>query len=124
MIGDCRITLQEVDHQPLPEIGYHLRRDLWGQGFATEAARECRDYGLAQLKADVLISLIRPENVPSGRVAERNGRKIWKETIRKGLRHSVYAVRREEMPRQHSFMEETGPTANGTGLRRPLAPGS
>jgi len=123
MIGDCGITLQEVDHQPLPEIGYHLRRDLWGQGFATEAARECRDYGFAQLKAQVLISLIRPENVPSRRVAERNGMKTWKETIRKGLLHSVYAVRPEEMPRQHEFIEDPGQTANRTGLRRPLGPG-
>ncbi len=29
MIGDCGITLQEVDGQALPEIGYHQRRDLW-----------------------------------------------------------------------------------------------
>lgn len=46
MIGDCGITLQEVDGTQLLEIGYHLRRDLWGQGFATEAARACRDYGV------------------------------------------------------------------------------
>lgn len=37
MIGDCCITLQEVDRQQLPEIGYHVRRDNGGQGFATEA---------------------------------------------------------------------------------------
>ena len=60
MIGDCGITLQEVDGEPLPEIGYHLRRDMWGQGFATEAARACRDYGFDSLKAEFLISLIRP----------------------------------------------------------------
>jgi ribosomal-protein-alanine N-acetyltransferase len=58
MIGDCGITLQDVDGQPLPEIGYHLRRDMWGQGLASEAARACRDYGFIQPKADLLISLI------------------------------------------------------------------
>jgi len=94
MIGDCGITLQEVDGQPLPEIGYHLRRDMWGQGYATEAARACRDYGFTQLNAEVLISLIRPENVPSRRVAERNGMTVWKEINRAGLKHLVYAVRR------------------------------
>ena len=97
MIGDCGITLQEVDGEALPEIGYHLRRDIWGRGFATEAARACRDYGFNSLKIEFLISLIRPENLPSRRVAERNGMKIWKQTTRVGLLHDVYRVRKEEL---------------------------
>lgn len=80
MIGDCGITLQEVDGEFLPEIGYHLRRDMWGQGLATEAARACRDYGFEHLKAEFLTSLIRPENLASRRVAERNGMKVWKQS--------------------------------------------
>ena len=73
LIGDCGIILQQVDGERLYEIGYHLRRDFWGQGFATEAATACRDWAFAHLKAERLISLIRPENLPSRRVAERNG---------------------------------------------------
>src|ERR1700756_2250659 len=73
LIGDCGITLQEVDGESLPEIGYHVRRDLWGQGLATEAARACRDYGFAVMKVEFLISLIRPENVASWQGAARNG---------------------------------------------------
>lgn len=96
MIGDCGITLQDVDGEPLREIGYHLRRDMWGQGFATEAARACRDYGFTNLNAEFLISLVRPENLPSCRVAERNGMKVWKETARAGLRHLVYRMLRSE----------------------------
>jgi RimJ/RimL family protein N-acetyltransferase len=95
MIGDCGISLQDVDGEQLPEIGYHLRRDMWGQGFATEAARACRAYGFRVLEADLLISLIRPENVASCRVADRNGMTIWKETVRAGLRHYVYRISRE-----------------------------
>ena len=100
MIGDCGITLQEVDDEVLPEIGYHLRRDMWGQGFATEAARACRDYGFEHVNAQFLISLIRPENLPSRRVAERNGMKIWKQTTRVGLIHDVYRVNKEEWERR------------------------
>lgn len=96
MIGDCGITLQDVDGESLPEIGYHLRRDMWGQGLAIEAAQACRDYGLEQLRVKSMISLIRPENMPSWRVAERNGMKVWKETTRSGLRHLVYRIQREE----------------------------
>ena len=96
MIGDCGITQQDVDGESLLEIGYHLRRDMWGQGYATEAARACRDYGFAKLHAEFLISLVRPENLPSGRVAERNGMRVWKETMHAGLPHLVYRVRRSE----------------------------
>jgi ribosomal-protein-alanine N-acetyltransferase len=94
VIGDCGITRQEVEGEYLYEIGYHLRRDLWGRGLATEAALACRDWGFAHLKADRLISLIRPENVASCRVAARNGMTIWQEVEWRGLRHYVYSVER------------------------------
>ena len=46
VIGDCGLTRQTVDGVDEIEIGYHVRRDLWGRGFAPEAAGVCRDYGL------------------------------------------------------------------------------
>jgi RimJ/RimL family protein N-acetyltransferase len=92
LIGDCGITKQEVEGEYLYEIGYHLRRDCWGQGMAAEAARACRDWGFQHLKTDRLISLIRPENGPSQRVAQRNGMTIWKEINWRGLQHCVYSI--------------------------------
>jgi ribosomal-protein-alanine N-acetyltransferase len=97
LVGDCGITPQEVDGGREVEIGYHVRRDLWGQGLATEAARSCRDWGFAQLPVERIISLIRPENLPSRRVAEKNGMTVWKEVVWRGLPHLVYAVRREQL---------------------------
>ncbi len=94
IIGDCGIILQEVEGDRLYEIGYHLRHDFWGQGLATEAAIACRDWAFAHLKAERLISLIRPENLPSCRVAERTGMTIWKEVDWRGLRHLVYSIER------------------------------
>ena len=94
MIGDCGLTVQEVDGVDEVEIGYHVRRDLWGQGLATEAARACRDFGFSRLPVERVISLIRPENLPSRRVAEKNGMTVWKEIVWRGLPHIVYAVQR------------------------------
>ena len=96
MVGDCGLTVQNVDGADEIEIGYHVRRDLWGQGLATEAARACRDLGFARLPVDRLISLIRPENLPSRRVAEKNGMTVWKEVMWRNLPHLVYAIRREQ----------------------------
>jgi len=94
MIGDCGLTVQEVDGVDEVEVGYHVRRDLWGQGLATEAARACRNFGFARLTVERLISLIRPENLPSRRVAEKNGMTVWKEIVWRELPHLVYAIRR------------------------------
>lgn len=97
LIGDCGVTLQDVDGANEVEVGYHVRRDCWGQGLATEAARACRDWGFARLPVPRVISLIRPENLPSRRVAEKNGMSIWKKIVWRGLPHVVYAIRREEV---------------------------
>jgi RimJ/RimL family protein N-acetyltransferase len=96
LIGDCGIVRQQIGGEDLYEIGYHLRRDRWGHGYATEAASACRDWAFAHLQADRLVSLIRPENLPSLRVAERIGMKFWKEVTWHGLPHHVYAVLHSE----------------------------
>jgi ribosomal-protein-alanine N-acetyltransferase len=96
-IGDCGVIVQQVEGERFYEIGYHLRRDFWGQGLATEAAVACRDWAFAHLKTERLISLIRPENLPSRRVAERSGMTIWKEVNWRGLSHCVYSIEREKL---------------------------
>jgi ribosomal-protein-alanine N-acetyltransferase len=93
-LGDCGVTVQLVDAVEELEIGYHLRRDRWGHGYATEAAQACRDWAFSYRNMDHVISLIRPENMPSRRVAERNGMTIWKEVDWRGLLHYVYRVNR------------------------------
>jgi len=92
LIGDCGITCQQVEGESFYEIGYHLRRDFWGQGLATEAAIACRDWGFARLRTQRFISLIRSENLASRRVAERIGMTVWKEVNWRGLAHYVYLL--------------------------------
>lgn len=96
VIGDCGVIHQIVEGEPQLEIGYHFRRDHWGHGYATEAARACMDLTFDTLGASKVISLIRPENVPSRRVAERNGMKLEREVMHYNLLHLVYAMKREE----------------------------
>ncbi len=44
VIGDCGLTLQNIEGIMLPEIGYHIRRDHQRKGFAKEAALAVRDW--------------------------------------------------------------------------------
>ncbi len=92
LIGDCGLVIQEVDDVEEIEIGYHLCRNLWGKGLATEAAQTCRDYGFNQLGFDRLISLINPANIASRRVAEKNGMRLIKEIEWRNKPTCIYAV--------------------------------
>ena len=79
-----------VDGQFEVEVGYLLLRQHWHKGYATEAAKASLKYGREKLGYQRIISLIRPENLPSRSVAERNGLTIEKEIEYKNLRCFVY----------------------------------
>jgi RimJ/RimL family protein N-acetyltransferase len=72
-VGDCGLTPQEIDGTIDVEVGYHVRADLQGHGYATEAATACRDYARDALGTKRLIATIDPSNEPSQRVAEKIG---------------------------------------------------
>jgi RimJ/RimL family protein N-acetyltransferase len=55
------------------EVGWTLKREFWGKGYATEAGRRALEYGFNELDKPHIISLIHPENHASIRVAERLG---------------------------------------------------
>ncbi|MDS3860519.1 GNAT family N-acetyltransferase [Thermosynechococcaceae cyanobacterium BACA0444] len=73
VIGDCGLVLQNVDGIEKVEVGFHIQRQLWGQGLATEAAQACCQYGFNQLQLKQLVCLIHPQNLASRRVAEKIG---------------------------------------------------
>ena len=72
-VGDCGLTLQVVEGVTDLEVGYHVRADLQGNGYATEAAAACRDHARTVVEAKRLIAIIAPDNQPSQRVAEKIG---------------------------------------------------
>ncbi|HEX3471843.1 MAG TPA: GNAT family N-acetyltransferase [Silvibacterium sp.] len=73
LIGDCGTVWQEIDGSTELEIGYHVNRERWNQGFASEGARAMIDYAFEKLGVERVVSMIRPENLASRRVAEKNG---------------------------------------------------
>jgi [ribosomal protein S5]-alanine N-acetyltransferase len=55
------------------EMGWGLRRDLWGNGYATEATRAIADVVAARGDVHTIVARCRPENVASARVMEKLG---------------------------------------------------
>lgn len=72
-IGDCGLTWQQVNAEQKLEVGYHVRSDVQGRGFATEAAAACRDYAREHVETAELVAIIHPDNRASERVAEKIG---------------------------------------------------
>ena len=97
-IGDCGITMQDWNGREVPEIGYHLRRDKWHQGYAAEAARACRDYAFTVLGFPEVYSIIRDTNFPSQRVALRSGMAVRGSFVKHyrgiAMPHLVFSVKR------------------------------
>lgn len=92
MIGDCGPMIQPVHGEPHVEIGWHIRRDRQGMGFATEAGAACRDEAWRVLAPERLISIIRPENVPSWSVARKLGFTPWRSEVRVGMGHVIWSM--------------------------------
>ena len=96
-IGDCGLTMQPIDGEWLPEIGYHIHKAHWRRGYAGEAARAVRDWAFNNRDFDRLYSYMTESNTASWSTAASAGLKRLKsyrdETDGTML---VYAISREE----------------------------
>ena len=89
-VGQVGLLLQDVEGSRCPEVGWLLHRPYWGLGYATEAAAGTRDLARGRWGYTRLISLIRPVNLPSQRVAERIGMHPGPRVEFRGFEHIVY----------------------------------
>ena len=71
-----RIGPWQPEGWPDFEVGWTLRRNYWGRGYATEAVKACITYSFEELGRQHVISLIDPGNIRSIRVAERVGEQL------------------------------------------------
>lgn len=92
VIGDCGLEHMEVGGKPEVELGYDLLSAHWGRGYATEAATAVRDFASDRLALPRLISLIRPANAASCRVAEKIGMAREREITLGDQPYVIYAI--------------------------------
>ena len=75
LIGRCGLIYQQIEGAQEVEVSYLIDRPFWGQGLATEAAREAVRLGFEEYKFPRIVAVINPANVASVRVAEKVGLK-------------------------------------------------
>ena len=91
LIGDCGPTYREIDGLRLPELGWDLRSDMWGHGYATEAARGVLTHA-ADLGLTRVYSLVAPHHERSRGVARRLGMTIERQVVWADRPHDLWAL--------------------------------
>lgn len=97
MIGDCGLTMQSINGQIKPEIGYHIRADQQRKGYATEAASAVRDWVFINTPFNVIYSYMKYTNVASCKTALSWGCKQvdeFKDNVNEITK--VFAISRDE----------------------------
>lgn len=74
------------------EIGWLLGRPFWGQGYALEASRVALRYAFEELRRDRVISLIRPDNHASIKLAGALGERLSGEVELFGGTALIYEI--------------------------------
>ena len=69
MIGDCGLTMQLINDQIKPEIGYHIRADKQRKGYAKEAASAVRDWTFNNTPFNIVYSYMKYTNEASAKTA-------------------------------------------------------
>ena len=91
-IGLCGLLTQELDNEPVLEIGYHLFPSFWKQGYATESAIFFKNMAFEKKYANELVSIIDINNMASKKVAIRNGMVKIKQTTFWGMDVDVFKI--------------------------------
>jgi RimJ/RimL family protein N-acetyltransferase len=76
LLGFCGLKIADGEDSPIAgeyEIGWRLREDAWGQGYAKEAASASLDFAFDRLGAGQVVAITFPPNIPSWGLMERLG---------------------------------------------------
>ena len=93
LIGIC--GLQHLAGGLEVEIGWWLAPACWGEGLASEAARQALAYGFEVNRLDRIVAIAQAVNLDSLRVMDKIGMRFEREAMHKGVRVLLYTITRD-----------------------------
>jgi RimJ/RimL family protein N-acetyltransferase len=95
-IGDCGISMQYIDGEILPEIGYHIHKNYWRRGYAKEACAAVKQWFFQNTEFESVYSYMNRDNVASCATAAANGMTRIKAYDNGNEALYVYRITRDE----------------------------
>ena len=81
LIGDCGVTMQTIEGEVVPELGYHINKNYWQQGYAKEASLAVCGWFFNHTQYEILYSYMKYTNKPSYQTAVSIGMTKVKEYL-------------------------------------------
>lgn len=101
VIGDCGLTMQLIDGDLLPEVGYHIHRNYQKKGYASEAAKAVIDLSFTKYPFPYIYAYMKYSNTASQATAMKCGMKYIKEyPDPDNIITKVYCISREDWARK------------------------
>jgi ribosomal-protein-alanine N-acetyltransferase len=94
LVGRGGLSRAEVDGAERLEVGWTLRDEFWGRGFATEIGRAGLAFGFDELEADDVVAYTETNNMRSRAVMERLGMGDPREITHQGAAFVLYTIKR------------------------------
>ena len=75
LIGFIGLAYQdyETKYTPAVDIGWRIKKDVWGKGYATEGANRCLNFAFVDLKLERIISICPEKNTRSENIMKKIG---------------------------------------------------
>jgi RimJ/RimL family protein N-acetyltransferase len=90
LVGRGGLSRIWLDGAERLEVGWTVRRECWGQGYATEIGRAGLAYAVDELAADEVVAYTEPHNLRSRAVMERLGMRYARDTVHGGTPFVLY----------------------------------
>lgn len=96
-IGRCNLSIIR-DREDEVHIGYRLKPEVWGKGFATEACKRLMTYGFEELNLETIYGITHPDNWASQRVLLKSGMKFLNYQDAYGSKQKFFSVTNTSLP--------------------------
>ena len=107
LVGLCGLLAEKAGEESDLGIGYIFGKKYWHRGYAQESASACVDYAFRTLGAGHVTAQIRPNNLPSVKVAERLGMTVRSQFVKryrgKDMIHLIYYLEKQDEKAGNSY---------------------